>query len=466
MGIAASLFFTSNDTEKQTLHRRITPSDEQMDEQIVRWNELADHLISDLRSRSGHPIRTWLQGSYKYATQIRPPSKGEEFDIDLGVFYCWPGKPKDGTHGPAALRDMAQNSMLEYAKTAPGVKHVTVPPKPRCMRIHYEGDFHIDVPTYHLDQDADARTLACEHGWEISDPKSIYLWFQKLFEEGMRTKVRRHIRYMKCWAGLKWTIGNGRPSSVLLTVLAAEACAELDDAAMGQDDDTLLAILQQIATRIQRSNVVENPVNRKENLNRLTEKHWSNFCAGVNEFITLAAYACNASTAIDAVDQWAKAFKHFFPMVDQSALAEDAMAKSTALVPVSVPDVMVDAVARANKHLTFADRNRIGPIPKDCDIHFRLLNPERLPVGATVEWVVRNEGAEAENINDLGHSSGFGYKAKNRSAYTGTHFMDCIIRLNGRVHSVRRIPVTITGMPAPRRNPLTKPNYVRLLERK
>jgi hypothetical protein len=466
MGIAASLFFTSNDTEKQTLHRRITPSEEQMDEQIIRWNELSDHLMSDLRSRSGHPIRTWLQGSYKYATQIRPPSMGEEFDIDLGVFYCWPGKPEDGSHGPVALREMAQNSMLEYAKTAAGVKRVAVPPKPRCMRIHYDGGFHIDVPTYHLDQDADARTLACEHGWEISDPKAIYLWFQKLFEEGIRTKVRRHIRYTKCWAGLKWTIGNGRPSSVLLTVLVADACVELGDDAIGPDDDTLLAILQQISTRIQCSSVVENPANRAENLNRLSDKQWSDFCAGVNEFVAVAAKACNAPTALDAVDHWAKAFKHFFPMVEQSALAEDAMAKSTALVSVSQPEVMVDAVARDNKHLTFAGHNCIGPIPKGCDVHFRLLNPERLPVGSTVEWVVRNEGAEAENINDLGHSSGFNYKAKDHSAYAGTHFMDCIIRLNGRVYSVRRIPVTIIGMAAPRRNPLTKPYYVRLRGRK
>jgi len=56
MGIAASLFFSSNDTEKQTLHRRITPSAEQMQEQQDRWNELADHVMADLKSETGCPI--------------------------------------------------------------------------------------------------------------------------------------------------------------------------------------------------------------------------------------------------------------------------------------------------------------------------------------------------------------------------------------------------------------------------
>jgi len=53
MGIAASLFFSSN-TEKQTLHRRIIPSDEQMEFQRNCWNDLADYLKTALREASGY----------------------------------------------------------------------------------------------------------------------------------------------------------------------------------------------------------------------------------------------------------------------------------------------------------------------------------------------------------------------------------------------------------------------------
>ncbi len=262
MGIVATLFYSSNDTEKQTLHRRITPSDEQMTAQQTRWNELAEHLISELRIASGKSVRTWLQGSYKYATQIRPPSKGEEFDIDLGVFFCWEGDAEDGDHDHDELRRMTQDSLLACAKTAEGVLSVDEPPKPRCMRIHYDGDFHIDVPCYHLDPDADARTLAAKGGWEVSDPKAVYLWFQRSFDDATRAKVRRHIRYLKCWACLNWKIGAGRPSSVFLTVLVADACAEIGANGLGSDDDALLVILRKICARLASATKVANPLNQ------------------------------------------------------------------------------------------------------------------------------------------------------------------------------------------------------------
>src|ERR1700753_1660685 len=115
MGRAATLFYSANDPEEQNLHRRITPSDKQFDEQQERWNSLADHLLSDLRTRSGCGMRSWLQGSYKFGTQVRPPSKGEEFDIDLGIYFEWPGATEQGRHDNRSVREMVQDSLTAYA---------------------------------------------------------------------------------------------------------------------------------------------------------------------------------------------------------------------------------------------------------------------------------------------------------------------------------------------------------------
>lgn len=57
MGLAASLFYDL-DKEKQTLYRRITPSDAQIEEQQTRWNDLSEHLLDDLAKRSGHSMRS------------------------------------------------------------------------------------------------------------------------------------------------------------------------------------------------------------------------------------------------------------------------------------------------------------------------------------------------------------------------------------------------------------------------
>ena len=87
-----------------------------MEEQIGRWNELAEHLIADLREKSGCQIRTWLQGSYKFGTQVRPSRMGEEFDIDLGVFFCWKGQAESGTRSPNELREATQASVIAFSK--------------------------------------------------------------------------------------------------------------------------------------------------------------------------------------------------------------------------------------------------------------------------------------------------------------------------------------------------------------
>jgi hypothetical protein len=463
MGIASSLFFSANDSEKQTLHRRITPSDEQMAEQRDRWNELAEHLIADLKSDTGCTIRTWLQGSYKYATQIRPPRKGDEFDIDLGIFVCWSGQAHNGPHKPGDLRQALQTSLEGYAASTDAVTGIDRPLKPRCGRVHYNGDFHIDVPVYHLDPDADERTLAAASGWEVSDPKALYLWFKDKFDDTMRARVRRQIRYFKCWAALKWPIDDGRPSSVLLTVLAADAFARLTEDQIGADDSTLLALLRQIEVRIGRGRQIRNPVNPSEDLNRLTEEQWTSFCDEIDAFIEVAASACAADNEIAATDLWSQIFAHFFPMPEvRTAMATDTLAKSQSLVPFNLPDVNVRAVGRKNRNIQFTRKNAIGPIPRDCDITFAVAESWKLPSGMTVDWVVRNEGDEAEYINDLGHRAGTGIRASERSAYRGIHYMDCIFRLNGRIYGVRRIPVEITGARVPLRNPVRRPSWVNL----
>jgi hypothetical protein len=467
MGIASSLFFSSNDTEKQTLHRRITPSDEQIEEQQERWNKLAEHLVSDIKAETRCTVRTWLQGSYKFGTQIRPPSKSDEFDIDLGIFVCWPGHPQNGPHKPEHLRRVLQKSLQGYSSSNEAVSSLDKLMKPRCGRIHYEGDFHIDIPIYHLDLEAGRRTLATDSGWETSDPKALYVWFKDKFDDTTKAKVRRQIRYLKCWAALKWRIDEGRPSSVLLTVLAAEAFAALPEEQIGSDDETLLNLLRQIANRTARGRHVFNPANSYEALNRLTDAQWTAFCKGLHDFIGIAASACAVDSEIEAADLWSQAFAHFFPMPDiKTGLVTDSLQKSMSLVPIAIPDIDVRAVGKQNTNVRIDGRNGIGPIPKDCNVTFEIADPSKLRPGTSIDWMVRNEGTEAEMLNDLGHRAGSGLTARRDSAYTGTHYMDCILRQNGRIYGVRRVPVRITGVSLPPRNPAKRPEWTSLRARR
>ena len=172
MARASPFFYDSKDASRSTLHRRITPSDDQYDEQQTRWNELAEFIMPFLAESSGYSVKSWLQGSYKFGTQVRPVGAVSEFDIDLGIYYCWAGEPFDGCFTPKTLKNMVQDSLREFLAKSDDAVEVLDPPKERCCRIRFSGGFHIDVPCYHLDEERDARSLTTESDvWEESDPK-------------------------------------------------------------------------------------------------------------------------------------------------------------------------------------------------------------------------------------------------------------------------------------------------------
>ena len=465
MGEAASYFYDANDAENQTLHRRITPNDSQFEEQQVRWNALADFLVDDLKERSGYPILTWLQGSYKFATQVRPVRMNEEFDIDLGIYFCWSGHRDTGDFSPKQLKEMVQESLGRFGAANDDVIEVLKPAKPRCCRIRFKGNFHIDVPCYHLEEERDERSLATEdNAWEDSDPKAIYLWFKDQFEESHRGRVRRLARYMKAWSALKFKDGRGRPSSLLLTVLVADAAQQLSEDLPTEDDDALAAVLQKILGRLDdNKRTVRNPVDKDENLAaRLTDDEWLAFVEKIGSFSKTAASAVLDENALAACSRWVVEFEYIFPLPDTKEL-EDQIAKLPAVR--TLPEVRVSATSRDNPNLRYTGINGIGPIPKNCSITFEVTNGLSMPTGTQFYWMVRNEGDEAEDISDLGHTAGTGLKAEERSAYKGSHFMDCTAVLGGKIIGLKRVLVKITGVPIPKRKS-QRAALIRLLGRR
>ena len=89
-------------------------------------------------------------------------------------------------------------------------------------------------------------------------------------------------------------------------------------------------------------------------------------------------------------------------------------------------------------------RNGAANVPKGSILDFCLINYGQAPAGALVRWTVRNAGAAAEAVNDLGHFSGFGETSKHETAeYRGKHYMDVSVHYGGRLIGMRRVPVSI-----------------------
>lgn len=466
MGHASTLF---NGHVKQTLVGRITPTEEQRAFLQKQWNDMADHVKREVTAKHGYPVSSWLQGSYKFGTLIRPVHLGEEYDVDLGIYFEWEDEDVEPT--PGQLRVWVQDELLVYKALCDELKTIEEPPLERCSRASFISQFHIDTPTYHLAPRKDVRRLAClSNGWEHSDPKAIYKWFRDAVSGSDRDQLRRLVRYMKAWAALSFDDApDSRPSSIMLTILVTQTYQNmfLDRLVGIADDDALIAVIKALHDRLFGDRRVPNPVDMREDLNRMSEEAWEGFLPRLEALRDVAERANEAEDEAGAALIWAEAFSFLMPLPEVVAEVE-MVERSSGRAVMQLPeiDIMVyarDKSAPGGRRFIERLRNEVPSVTKNCDLVFRIANPHVVPEYATVEWTVRNEGEEADKISDLGHRTVGMRLLENdeHTAYAGRHFMDCVVRLNGTVYAVRRVPVSIRDIERPARNP-PRPQYTKL----
>jgi hypothetical protein len=468
MGAAAELFF-STDAEQETLNKRVRPSDDQLERLRMRKDDLVAHLKRDLPVRCGLAVSTWLQGSYKLHTLIRPLTK-QDYDVDVGVYFEWGCSSKVNLM-PSELRDELQQSLLDFATNDEHIREVEDPAKERCSRAYYEKQLHIDLPGYHYSTDTGETRLATLAGtWEVSDPEKMVDWFQERLDGDERAQARRVVRYLKAWAALRFESDrDAQPSSLMLTVLAADAFADAVQNLDVGDDEALQIVVEEIFDRLSMSSVVENPVesDQDRNLNRLGEGEFARFLDALERLRDVARDAVRAEDEPDAAAIWTEAFEYLLPLPDVTGMAEADMAKGS-MVLVTPPSVQVAVSAEKGgaPRRVFAN-GQVDLAYRGEWLRFSITNKHLLPMRAEVKWVVRNVGQDAYDENDLGHSElDDGMFHDEYAAYHGRHFMDCEVRVNGRLYALTRIPVAITRTQMPLRHPARRPAYTRLRGRR
>lgn len=468
MGAAAGLFF-STDSDHETLNKRVRPSDDQLERLRARKDDLVAHLKRDLPLRCGIAVSTWLQGSYKLHTLIRPLAK-QDYDVDVGVYFEW-GRSSDVRLMPSELRDELQQSLLAFATNDEHVRTVEDPAKDRCSRAHYEKHLHIDLPGYHYSTDTGETRLATLAGaWEVSDPEKMVDWFQERLDGEERAQARRVVRYLKAWAALRFEDDrDAQPSSLMLTVLVADAYADVVQGLNLGDDEALHIVVEEVFDRLSAGSRVENPVESDQdgNLNRLGEDEFARFMDALERLRDIARDASEADNEPDAAAIWTEAFDYLLPLPDVTGMAEADRARGS-MVLVAAPSVRV--VVSAEKGGTPRQVFTNGQVDlayRGEWLRFSVTNRDLLPMRAEVRWVVRNVGQDAYDENDLGHSElDNGTFHDEHAVYHGRHFMDCEVRVNGRLYALTRIPVAITRTQMPLRHPPRRPAYTRIRGRR
>ncbi|MGH8160834.1 MAG: CBASS cGAMP synthase [Gammaproteobacteria bacterium] len=468
MGAASRLFY-STDAEQETLNKRVRPSDDQMNLLRQRKDELEAHIKSDISARSDVAVSTWLQGSYKLHTLIRLLSK-QDYDVDVGVYFEW-GSGSTTKLMSDELRDVLQLSLQGFAENNEHVKRVEDPAKERCSRAYYENHLHIDLPGYHYSTDTGVTRLATLAGkWEKSDPEKMVEWFQARLEGEERAQTRRVVRYLKAWAALRFQDDrDAQPSSLMLTVLATDAFV---DVALGKDlddDDALKVVIDSVFARLSEGSVVENPVesDQDRNLNRLDDAEFGRFMKALRQLSVIARNATQAdNTEAEAAASWTEAYDYLLPLPDVEGMVEEAD-PSRAMVLFAAPAISIEVFPQKGGPPRTTFTGQVDLAYKDEWLRFRITNRHMLPQDAQIRWVVRNVGQDAYAENDIGHSSlDNGSYHDEYAKYHGRHFMDCEVRIGGRLHALTRVPVAITRMSLAPRHPPRRPAYTQFRRRR
>jgi hypothetical protein len=293
----------------------------------------------------------------------------------------------------------------------------------------------------------DARRLACLSGkWEDSDPKALYKWFKKVVGPDNHDQLRRLVRYLKGWAAVAFEEApSSRPSSIVLTVLAAEAFQDMWGARLLgiDDDDALIAVIESIHERLSADKRVVNPIDGREDLNRIADKDWDAFLTRLTLLQDAAQSASDAGDEATAALAWSEPFAFLMPLPETDEV--EVLDHHSGRALMQIPDIQVQVFDTKGGMLLATYMNEVPGAGRNQYLTFSIVNRHIVPDFAMVEWTVRNDGADADALGDLGHKrGGIGLlSVDEHTAYIGKHYMDCVIRCNGSVYSARRVPVFI-----------------------
>lgn len=450
MGLSAKLFFDNNKAE--TLFTRISLTTEQLEDARAKKDKLLELIKFELASSLESPVKHWLQGSYKNHTLIRPIHKGDEFDIDVGIYVLC--NAEDDGLSALEVKQLNRNILEWYVSNRPEAK--VGASKTSCERLIYPSSFHIDIPIYYYDADTNTCKLAIESDeWVDSDPKAFQDWFNKKVSNltpKSLAQLRRMIKYLKVWTAIKGKKDGIRIPSIAITVLVAEQYVEADD-----DDDAFIQTAAAVMSYVIDNETLGNPCNGGDLFGFKNDEY---------ELVKTRAIALKNSCQFideseDSLEQyvlWSATFEHMFPPFVERF---DEVSKKTNLPAITVPPkIKVRHLDKNKRFLSNAVTDEIK-VFRNEELYFSIDNKADYSETAEIHWIVRNQDAEAKRVNDLGHTSVLSVSDERYEgcSYSGTHYMECLVLDKNNIKGIGAVKVRITGFSRPLRNPRRKKYY-------
>ncbi len=253
---------------------------------------------------------TFLQGSYVHGTAIRPLGRGADFDVDICCSLDLNAVPA-GTAEPKLLVRWLARRLKKV-----GAYRGNVSTRPRCVRIDFPGEFHMDVVPLAGDSRQVNNVLHIPNrtvnGWEATNPKGLEEWYRR---QNARTNGRfvRVAKMLKHWRNQALS-KNARPPSIALEVMIAHVWPILQSSS---DGDAVSGVLRQLSNNLMLSYSTPrlmNPSLQNENLLRdFDDDHLQAFRAGLNEATGTAEAARRERDDDRSIGLWQSLFRTRFP---------------------------------------------------------------------------------------------------------------------------------------------------------
>jgi hypothetical protein len=276
------------------------------------------NLISGDSAFAQHRAEMIVQGSYASGTAIRPVRAADEFDVDVVVKLTLPASWSSTDTLDWLAGRLAQDGVLRPRLT----QH------PRCVRVSYAGDFHVDVvparrarttsPISGASVLARLKVPDRAGGWRFSNPDGFVRWCAA---QNRRTggDFVRLVMMLKRWRD-NGTADKRRVKSIVFTTLIGQSVPawRLTGTSRRPDADVLVATLRTLGTRLrsfQGVPIVLNPSQRTENLSRTwTQRDFQSFRKDVRDAHRLAIQLHNGEDP----EAWQILFGATFPKTPQN----------------------------------------------------------------------------------------------------------------------------------------------------
>lgn len=450
MGLSANLFYENSDNE--TLFSRISLSEEQIKDARKKKDQLLELIKPELSISLEVPVKHFLQGSYKNHTLIRPVKKGEEFDIDVGIYMLC--NAEDQGLGALDCKKLNREILEWFVSNRPEAK--LEKSKTNCERLSYPASFHIDIPFYYYDAESGICKLATQNDeWVDSDPKSFQDWFDSSvgrLTANQIAQLRRVVKYLKVWTLLKRGDDNVSIPSIALTVLVVNNYRYYES-----DDDSFIHTAIGAMNYIMNNRLLDNPAQGGD-LFGFSDDEYVIAKQKANALKNSCEFILQSDDSFQQYVLWSATFEHMFPPFIER---EREVSKKTNLPAITTPPRIRVRHLDKSKNVKSNEVTDEIRVYRDEELYFSVDNSTDYSGDSVVHWIVRNQDNEAKRVNDLGHTSVQGINAERYEgcSYSGTHYMECLILDNNNIKGVGAVKVKITGFSRPVRTPPKRTYY-------